>query len=254
MKTISPKVGVLVLNWNGLKVLDDCLKSLTKINYENHRVIVIDNGSTDGSICSAMKTYNKMEFLRFQKNYGYSAGYNKAFELLQDRDFDCYVLLNNDTAVEKNFLSLLVKAYQDIGDQHIYGPRIMYQNNKSKIWFAGGVINLPLTIKHRGIRESLSAKFLRIKNVDYITGCCLLIGKKTLENLSGFDERFEMYCEDVDLCLRARSQGVKSIYVGESFIYHKVSSSIGGQFSIDKILKKIKSHIFLLKKSKLNNY
>jgi len=247
MKAYSPKVAILVLNWNGLNVLEDCLRSLSKVSYKNHRVIVIDNGSTDNSIDLAMKTYDSMEFLRFQNNHGYSSGYNKAFEYLENRDFNCYVLLNNDTIVEKDFLSSLVKAYQNDKGQHIYGPRIMYQSNKSKIWFAGGIVDLPRTIKHRGIRKSLSKEFLETKEVDYITGCCLLIGKETVKKLSGFDEKFDMYCEDVDLCLRAKAEGIKSIYIGESVIYHRVSYSIGGEFSLSKTLKKIQSRIKLLK-------
>ena len=247
MKVYSPKVAILVLNWNGSKVLDACLKSLSEINYKNQRVIVVDNGSTDSSIDNAIKINNDIEILRLGKNYGYSSGYNKAFEYLKDRDFECYVLLNNDTTVEKDFLCLLVKAYQDIGENHIYGPRIMYQKNKSKIWFAGGLVKLPYSIKHRGIRRNMADEFFNLKEVDYITGCCLLVSKKAIDSLSGFDEKFDMYCEDVDLCLRAKKQGRKSIYIGKSVVYHEVSSSIGGNFSISKITKKIHSRFKLLK-------
>ena len=116
----------------------------------------------------------------------------------------------------------------------------MYASEPDKIWYAGGEVNLSKgLIRHIGIREKEGEEV--DCETDYITGCCMFVHSSIIKKLNGFDERFNMYAEDVDLCLRAKQQNINSIYVSESKIWHKVSSSTGGRYSIKKYIKKINS-------------
>ena len=126
----------------------------------------------------------------------------------------------------------------------------MYADNPNKVWYAGGKVNsfLGLT-KHIGIGEEEKLMKFKTQDIDYISGCCLLIKKDLLDKLSGFTEDYKMYYEDVDLCFRAKKYNIQSIVVEDTEILHKVSHSLGGN-RIKKLWLKLCS---MLKYIYLNN-
>ena len=147
-------VKIFILNWNGGKTLIRCLESVCKIEYSNFDVIVIDNASTDNSIDNIHSQFPEVKIIALDCNYGYSKGYNKAFELIGYSEDSFFMLLNNDTIVDKNILNHFLNAQKEIGSREcILGSKIYYMNTNS-IWYSGGEINLPLgIIRHIGIRE-----------------------------------------------------------------------------------------------------
>ena len=137
------------------------------------------------------------------------------------------------------------------GDNHIYGGKIFYKNSPSRIWYAGGNIKLHWGyIFHRGIRKIDSEKYSVPIKTEYITGCCLFTSVKVIKKLDGFDEKFNMYGEDVDFCLRAYEKNIYSYFYPKVILWHHVSASIGGEFSIKKLSKKIYSTFKLIIKHK----
>ena len=239
---MTPQIKILILNWNGIELLKPCLESVLKIDYANYSVLVIDNGSTDNSLEMVKKNYPKMECLSLDKNYGYADGYNKCFEHLKSDPPEFILLLNNDTEVDPNILNAFIKAKDQYGSNHIVGGKIFYQDNPERIWYAGGNINLKFAkISHRGIRKQDSEKYSNPMQTDYITGCCLFTTMEVINKLKGFDELFNMYGEDVDLCLRAKKMGINCYYWPDAKLVHHVSASIGGEFSIGKLIRKYKS-------------
>ena len=246
---MTAHIKILILNWNGKHLLKPCLDSIKKIDYSNYSVMVIDNGSADDSVKMVNENFPEVDILELKKNYGFAGGYIRCFTQLKDNHSEFVLLLNNDTEVDSNILSSLIQAKDKYGDNNLYGGKIFYKNNPEKIWYAGGNVNLKyLKISHRGIRQTDSVEYSKPMQTDYITGCCLFTSMEIINQLNGFDELFNMYGEDVDLCLRAKDAGYFCYYWPDAKLWHHISASIGGNYSISKMLKKMKAYIRLIRK------
>ena len=237
---MTAHIKILILNWNGKHLLKPCLDSVAAIDYPNYSVMVIDNGSTDNSVKMVKEKYSEVELLELENNNGFAGGYNRCLTRLKDEYSKFILFLNNDTEVDPDILNSFIQAKEKYGDNNLYGGKIFYQDTPNLIWYAGGNINLKRTkISHRGIRQNDSAEFSKPLQTDYITGCCLFTSMEVINQLKGFDERFNMYGEDVDLCLRAKKEGINCYYWPNAKLFHHVSASLGGAFSLKKLSKKL---------------
>ena len=239
---MNPKVNVLILNWNGQEVLNQCIDSILKSIYNNYKITVIDNNSTDNSLKNIIIN-DKISVIRINNNLGFANGYNYGFKKILNNSDEFYLILNNDTILNENSIKNLVDGAKKYGKNNIYGPKIVDHSSNNN-WFCGGKINF-FTAQpfHLGINESELITTYKTANVDYVSGCCMLIHKNIIKKLSGFNESFDMYYEDVDLCLRAKKINSKCFYISNSNIRHIVSFSIGGRYSYRKYYFKIKSFI-----------
>jgi len=237
---MKPHIKILILNWNGKDLLKPCLDSVLAINYPDYSVLVIDNGSSDSSIEMLSKYYPRVEIMALNRNYGFSGGYNQYFNQLKEESSDYIMLLNNDTEVDSDILSSFNDAREKFGTKHLYGGKIYYHDDPERIWYAGGEVNLKWgRITHRGIRKPDLNEFSVPCLIDYVTGCCLFTSMEVINQLNGFDERFNMYGEDVDLCLRAKAEDINCYYCPDAKLWHHVSASLGGAFTIKKLSKKM---------------
>jgi len=237
---MTAHIKILILNWNGKHLLKPCLDSVSAIDYPNYSVMVIDNGSTDDSVKMVKEKYFEVELLELENNNGFAGGYNRCFTRLKDEYSGFILLLNNDTEVDPDILNSFIQAKEKYGDNNLYGGKIFYQDTPNLIWYAGGNVNLKRAkISHRGIRQNDSAEFSKPLQTDYITGCCLFTSMEVINQLNGFDERFNMYGEDVELCLRAKKEGINCYYWPDAKLFHHVSASLGGAFSLKKLSKKL---------------
>ena len=199
-----PKINILILNWNGKNVLNECLESILSSTYNNYRITVIDNGSKDNSIDDIGKISNKINIIKIGKNLGYSKGYNFAFNKLKNHDDDYYFLLNNDTVINKDTLESLYLSLLHFGSNNIYSPKII-NSNDNLIWYAGGKINSLTNLPyHIGINSKEDIVKYKTSVTDFVSGCAMFIKKSLIESINGFDEVFNFYYEDIDLCLRVR--------------------------------------------------
>jgi hypothetical protein len=234
-----PHIKILVLNWNGEDIIEKCLISLNRLDYKNFSIDVIDNNSTDNSIQIIKRKFPNVNLHINKKNLGYASGYNTIFRKLKNENFSYYFILNNDTVVDRSILGCLTKNLNDFGKDNIYGPKINYLNDKSKIWYAGGYFNKFLGFtKHIGINKH--EKRIKYKTIQtkYISGCSMLISKNLINELDGFNSSFKMYYEDVDLCYRAALMNKKCFFIEDALVYHEVSYSIGRN-SLKKFMTKI---------------
>lgn len=232
------KTAVIVLGWNGAVDTLACLASLTKVRQPEFTVILADNGSTDGTVGLVRQAFPEVEILELGRNLGFAAGNNAAFRSLRGRSFDYVVFLNNDTVVDPGFLQPLLDELQKpwVG---IAAPKILYMDDPERIWYAGGVLESATgLIEHTGIRQPDGPRFDTPEPVWYATGCCLGMRSRDFDAAGGFDERFRMYGEDVDLSIKVRKRGLIVMYQPASRIWHRVSASSGGEMNLGKQLRK----------------
>jgi GT2 family glycosyltransferase len=226
---MRPLVYIIVLNWNGLQDTVECLDSLGALDYPNYRVAVVDNGSTDGSVEHLRRSHPGVELITSDRNRGYAKGNNLGLDHALGSKADYLLALNNDTLVHPSFLSELVATAELDPSIGIVGPKIFYRGEGNRIWFAGGRIHYWLgNTSHIGNRQKDSSKFSGQLDVDYVTGCAMLIRKSVLEEIGTFDPSYDSYYEDCDLCLRAKRRGYRIVCARQAMIWHKVSASTGG--------------------------
>ncbi|MEI6848074.1 MAG: glycosyltransferase family 2 protein [Chlorobiaceae bacterium] len=232
------KTCIVVLNWNGAKDTIACLKSLAGALLSDCMVLVVDNGSTDGSAEQIHNAFPEIEMLLLPTNLGYAGGNNAGFRRVMELHAEFVIFLNNDTIVDAGFCNPLFHTLQHQLLVGIAVPKIFYHDSPDTIWYAGGIIRLATgLIRHVGIRKKDSPKFDRSGSTGYATGCCFAMRSLDFQRVGGFDERFGMYAEDVDISLRIRSLGMSIEYVPSSKVWHKVSASFSGAL-LTKLLKK----------------
>ena len=245
----KPSVTVIVLNWNGKDLTIECLESLKQVNYSNFNILVVDNGSTDGSVELLKEKFPEVSILVLEKNIGYAGGNNRGFDSLKHDKPEYVIFLNNDTIVDENFIEPLVKQLLTHKKASQTVPKIYYENDPKLIWYAGGIVNLWTgSIYHLGIRQYDGPAYSKTHKTKYATGCCFCMRYEEFKEFGGFDEAFPMYSEDVDLSLWIRAAGKQVWFVPDSKIWHKVSASLGGAFSFGKIVRKARGIFLLIKK------
>jgi hypothetical protein len=209
---------------------------------------VIDNGSTDDSVASIKEKYPETDIIEFPTNLGFAGGNNAGFQSTANKA-DYTIILNNDTIVDSNFVEPLINELEIKSNTKQTAPKIYYADKPETIWFAGGKVNLWTGfIRHIGIRKKDSHDYSKKREIDYATGCCVCMRTEDFESIGMFDESFLMYAEDVDLSLRFKKKGGSIVFIPESKVWHKVSASMGGQFSIAKWKRKQNAKFKLLAK------
>jgi len=241
-------VFISLLNFNGAKNTLECLESLKKINLGNFEltILVIDNASTEPlNLNDQTHGKIKIKVIKNKKNLGFSGGNNVGIQYALKNNADYVLILNNDTYVESNFLTELLRVAEE--NNHVgilvskiyFAPGSEYHKDRySKdqlgkvFWYAGGQMNWENIIgSNRGVDEVDSGQFDETEETELATGCCILISRKVLEKTGYFDEDYFLYYEDADLTMRAKNNGFEIVYVPKSVIWHKNAGSTGGSGS-----------------------
>lgn len=250
---MQPKVFIIIVNYNGYKDTIECLQSLQKITYKNYEVVVVDNASPNKSVAELKKNLFGAKLIENKENLGFAGGNNTGIKYALENKADYVLLLNNDTIVEPDFLSILIEEGEKNSKAGILGSLICYYDEPNKIWFAGGKINWLLTKGthidyNRVIPAEAGIQAHSSKKTDYITGCCLLIKKNVIDKIGMMDDDYFLYYEDTDWNLRAQKAGFESIIVPKSKIYHKISQSTKAE-SASYIYYHTRNGLMLVKKN-----
>ena len=217
-----PKVCIVILNWNGKDITSKCLDSVRGITYPNYEVILIDNGSSDGSQEHFKKNYQWITFIENPKNLGFTGGNNIGIKIGLEKKADYILLLNNDTVADPSFLDELINAGESRKDVGILNPKIYYYDNPDILWYAGGRVSIFRGIPiHLGYQKKDEGQYDDSCEVNFITGCAFLIKRDVIEKIGILDENLFIYSEDLDWCFRAFKAGYKGLYVPSSKIWHK---------------------------------
>ncbi|MDQ7063500.1 MAG: glycosyltransferase family 2 protein [candidate division KSB1 bacterium] len=225
----EPRVFILLVNWNGKADTLACLESLQQVNYANKTIVVVDNGSSDGSVEAIRRRFPEVRLIRNEHNERFARANNQSMQLALQEGADYVLLLNNDTLVDAEFLRHLVNRAESDPAIGMVGGKIYYAEPADRLWFVGGGVDLWRgRIWHHGLRQEDRGQFDQPRDVDYITGCCVLVRRACIETIGLLDESYYIYGEDVDWSFRARQAGFRLVYEPKAKIWHKISSSSGG--------------------------
>ncbi len=231
-----PFVSVVMPNWNGRDDTLECLDSLRQLNYPHNRleIIVVDNGSQDGSAEAIKLKYEQMKsdgfsslrLIELDKNMGAPAAINKGIKAACP-EYDYILKLDNDVVLDRDCLVHMIQIAENDNQVGIVGGKVLYYSDPHTIWLTGGKLNLWLMrIEDRNRGRSIHADGNeRAEAVDDLPGCALLIKRHLLDRIGLFDERYFVYADDTDYCLRSRNTGFKNIYNPQANIWHKVSQA-----------------------------
>jgi GT2 family glycosyltransferase len=242
-------VFVSILNFNGRKNTLECLESLEKINIDGFKltILVIDNNSAEPlDLRSDPEGKIRIEVIKNKENLGFSGGNNVGIKYALKNNADYVLILNNDTFVDPNFLTELLKAAEKDNNIGISVSKIYFasgfeyhkdryaKSEQGKVfWYAGGKMDWGNVIgSNRGVDEVDKGQFDKTEETDIATGCCMLVRKEVFERTGNFDEKYFLYYEDADLSVRTKSKGFKIVYVPKSIIWHKNAGSVGGSGSV----------------------
>ena len=219
------KIAIVILNWNGKKLLEKFLPSIIKhSNLPSVEIIVADNASSDDSVQFIQENYPKIGIIQNKENGGFAKGYNDA---LKHVNADIYALVNSDIEVSENWLDSVIKTFEDEVDTAIIQPKILDYKDKSKFEYAGaagGFIDKYGYPFCRGrIFSELEAdnqQYNETIEIFWASGACFFIRSNVFHELNGFDESYFAHQEEIDLCWRAKNKGRIIKYVGLSTVYH----------------------------------
>lgn len=249
-------IGIVILNWKQPKLTIETVDSILKINHKhfNYHIFITDNNSLDGSANRFIQKYKKnksVTVFETESNLGYAGGNNFAIKKIIKKNFDYILLSNNDVLFESNCLEKLVEVSQK-QNFGITGPKIYFapghefhknrylKNELGKVfWSAGGKIDWNNIIGYNiGVDEVDIGQYDQINtNVDFISGCVILIKTQIFKKIGAFDEKYFMYLEDADFCQRAKKKGFKMAYIPQSKVWHlNAGSSSSGSFLHDYFL------------------
>jgi len=247
------KTAVVILNWNGEKYLKKFLPSLIKYtNIPDTKLIVADNGSNDNSVSFIKEKYPSIELLLFDNNYGFTGGYNKAFELI---DAEYFVLLNSDVEVTENWLSPIIIMMDKDKNIAAAMPKINSYSQKNDFEYAGasgGFIDKYGYPFCRGrilsTIESDYKQYNDIREVFWAGGAAMFIRAENYKQSGGLDSDFFAHMEEIDLCWRLKNQGFKIMVNPESMVYHVGGGTLPNN-SPGKIFFNYRNNLFLLLKN-----
>lgn len=228
----QPKITVVVLNWNGQADTIGCVQSLTQVDYVNFEIVVVDNGSTDGSVPAIRAAFPGVGLIETGHNLGYAGGNNAGIRWALERGTDYVFIINNDTVVDSGLLKAFVRATELAPEAGVYGAKIFQEDQTDRLWFAGAEWRPnELEFRHVGFNEPDSIEFNGFREWDYLTGCALFVDVAVFAKVGLLDEDFFLVYEETDWCFRARAQGYRCLFVPQARLWHKVSVSFGGEGS-----------------------
>lgn len=234
MEKIKQKIAIIILNYNGLPYILDCLSSLKLLHcfiVSLFQIVVVDNCSKDGSVEEIKRKFPKIKIIKNRANLGFAGGNNIGIKWALKNNFDNIMLLNPDTIVEKNFLKPLLQLSGSDKKIGIIASVLKGKEGGRTIFALGASFN---PILGRTKHVHLKTRSLHSMEQEMVSGCAMMVRKEVFEKIGLLDERFFLYFEDSDFCLRARKAGFKIYVEPKSVVLHKCSSSLGG-LSLKKI-------------------
>lgn len=224
------KIGIVIVHYNRKDLLRDCLRSVGKIDYPDFRVLVVDNGSEDGSAEMVRDEFPEVELIPMGYNSGFCIANNEGIRKMVGQSCEAVLLLNNDTEVAPDFLKMMVPALHRGKKIGMIAPKILLFDKKDLLDSAGIEITPDGLGKNRGFARP-NRDFREKCEVFCPAGAAALYSKEllldTVQDRQFLDEDYNFYFEELDLGWRARLRGWRCAYVPEAIVYHRKSATAG---------------------------
>jgi GT2 family glycosyltransferase len=221
----TPVVHAVTINWHKYEETVACVRSLRRSEHPLARILVLDNGSTDGSAERLERELagSGVAFLRNRDNQGYARGMNTCLRDALDHGADLVFAVNNDTEVDPPCVGRLVDALGADPGAGAAGPAILFHSRPDTVWQGGGRFaywRAGLSVPAKG--QPASALPERPEGVSFLSGCAVLFARRALDRVGLLDPDFYFYAEDVDFGLRAREAGMRLVFVPRARVWHKI--------------------------------
>jgi len=219
-------IYIVVLAWNHKEDTREALTSFLNSNYSNYRIVVVDNGSTDGTDSMVAYEFPSVELISVEKNLGVSGGYNLGIEHAISQNAKYIMISNNDVVVDSNMILCLLEAIKKDPYAGIAMPKIYhYYGNRKRIWCSGAYFRkFPPTVKMRDFNRIDNGQ-INSSLIEFAPSCVLLLKVDLIRKIGTFDTNFYFYFDDWDFSRRARDNNFKILFVAEAVVWHKVSTS-----------------------------
>jgi GT2 family glycosyltransferase len=216
-----PRVITVILNTNRRDDTVECLGSLAQSTYPNHKIIVLDNASTDGSVEAIRAQFPAVEIMRLTSNKGYAGNNNVGIQAALGQQADWVLVLNEDTILDPECLTRLVEAGERDPNVGIVGPLVYHHDEPTVVQSAGGALGPNWEARHIGQNEDDRGQYSAIRPVDWISGCAIMVRRQAIEQLGPLDELFFYYWEEVEWCIRIKHAGWGILHVPAAKLWHK---------------------------------
>ncbi|MCL4488738.1 MAG: glycosyltransferase family 2 protein [Chloroflexi bacterium] len=225
----SPRVSIITLNWNGKQDTLECVDSLKKLNYANYEIVVVDNGSTDGSVGALKSQHPDVAVIENGRNLGYAEGFDAGLEYAHRTGVRYFLILNNDTVVDPDLLSALVRVAESDRRIGFVSGKVYFYDEPNKLQTAGRQDHPLLLVEgHIGSGEIDQGQYDEIKDFDFLDDIFLLVSREAYQDTGGYDPNFFLYYEETDWCARVRRAGYRLVYAPQARVWHKHGKSTGG--------------------------
>lgn len=224
------KIGIIVLNWNGKEDTIKCLRSLQKLTYPNVEIILVDNGSTDGSQDYFKAHFPNCTLLETGENLGYAGGNNVGIIYGLKRTVEYFFILNNDTVVDPGIIEAFLEGFKTYPNAGILGGKIYLMSEPDRFDHFGGKWNRRrLDFDYVGYRQLDDKKnWEEAQDLDYVCGAGIMVHRSVFQEIGLFDDRFFLFWEETDFCFRAKRAGFAVMSCPKALFWHKVSASFTG--------------------------
>lgn len=237
-------ISIIIPNYNGEKILENCLNSLYEQTFNNFDIIVIDNDSKDKSI-EILQGYNNIKIIKNKANFGFAKAINQG---IKSTNNEYVLLLNNDIVLDKYFIEKLYKQIQKNKNTFSVQSKMIQYHNRQKIDDAGDEYTILGWAYQTGNGES-SNECTKPREIFSSCAGAAIYRKSMLEKIGYFDENFFAYMEDVDIGYRSRIHGYKNIYCSEAICYHIGSATSGSRYNEFKIKLAARNNIYVAYKN-----
>ncbi len=218
------KTAIIILNWNGEKLLEQFLPSVVEFTAKQADIYIADNNSTDNSIDFITENFPSVKIIKNAINGGYAKGYNDA---LKHIDADIFCLINSDIEVTENWLNPILNEFENDENIGVLQPKILDFKDKTKFEYAGAAGGFLDFFGYPYCRgrifndiEKDTNQFNKISDIFWASGACFFIKSNLFRELNGFDEDYFAHQEEIDLCWRVQNAGFKIKYIPNSIVYH----------------------------------
>ena len=220
---MTPRVTAIVLNWCAESDTAACLESLAASRYDALTVLLVDNGSPDGSGDRLHARFPRVPYLQTGANLGYAGGNNRGIEWAMERGAEYLLVINDDAVVDPDCVARLVSAAEETGAA-VAVPRIAYFDEPTRIWYAGGMLS-PMRALGTHLRqdERIGSRPETRARVTFACGCCFLARAGVIAKVGAFDESFFAYVEDVELSVRLVKAGYEIVYEPRATVLHRIA-------------------------------